>query len=487
MSAAPAVVYCAMIIYNGAMTYFIETYGCEMNRAESASIERIFISRGWTRAQDVQLADMAVINTCSVRGSAEERIFGRLGFFSALKKVRGCERGAKARSLGTAAEYAEKNGPVPLVLVVTGCMAERLLRSLQDEWPCIDYVVGNFKKHLFGELIQAAEEGKPYIFSDEAPAYSFADTSYEEGTFSSFVPIMHGCNNFCSYCIVPYVRGREVSRSAGQILAELELLGNRGVKEITLLGQNVNSYRDSDGSGFPSLLKRISQFLDETHSSIEWIRFESSNPKDFSDELIDVIAGNRKLCRGLHIAVQSGSDEILRRMNRKYTRSQYLALVEKIRAQIPDVQLTTDIMLGFPGETEADFEQTVSLMETVKYESAFMYYYNPREGTPAAAMEHQVPLDEKKARLQKIISLQLGITQQVMGCRIGRTEKVLACAVSRDSSGELLGKTEQNERVAFACDASRIGTFASVSLDSLSGNTFRGTFKNSARIAILGS
>lgn len=457
------------------MTYFFETYGCEMNIAESASIERLFISRGWTKAQDVQLADMAVINTCSVRGSAEERIFGRLGFFSALKKVRSCAPGAKAKSLEAACEYAKKNGPVPLVLVVTGCMAQRLLKSLQDEWPCIDYVVGNFQKHVFADLIQAAEEGRPYVCSDETPAYSFADTSYEEGSFSSFVPVMHGCNSFCSYCIVPYVRGREVSRSAAGIFSELEMLGKRGVKEVTLLGQNVNSYRDADGTGFPALLERISRFLEESHSSIEWVRFESSNPKDFSDSLIDAVAGSARVCRGLHIAVQSGSDGILRRMNRKYTRAQYLSLVEKLRSRLPGVQLTTDVMLGFPGETDADFEQTVSLMKEVRYESAFMYYYNPREGTPAAAMEQQVPLEVKKARLQAVIDMQLAITQDVMKLRTGKTEKVLACAVSRGSSGELLGKTEQNERVAFASSPSRIGTFVTVHLDSLSGNTFRGT------------
>ncbi|MGN0729118.1 tRNA (N6-isopentenyl adenosine(37)-C2)-methylthiotransferase MiaB [Treponema sp.] len=460
------------------MTYFFETYGCEMNIAESASVEQILISRGWKKAESVQLADMVVINTCSVRGSAEERIFGRLGFFSGLKKVRMCAPDAKRRSMEIAAEYAEKNGPVPLTLVVMGCMAERLLKSLQKQWPCVDYVVGTFAKNKFGEIIQAVEEGRRYIQTDEEPVYVFAETSYEEGAFSTFVPIMHGCNNFCSYCIVPYVRGREVSRPLDQILHELDVLGARGVKEITLLGQNVNSYNDGSGENFPSLLEKICRHLDKTGSCIEWIRFESSNPKDFSDELIETIARESRVCRGLHIAVQHGSDAILKAMNRKYTRSQYLSLVEKIRARIPDVQLTTDIMLGFPGETDEDFEQVASLMRQVEFESAFMYYYNPREGTPAARMENQIPLEVKKERLQRIIDIQLGITRKVMEHQVGKTVRVLADIVSRDNARELLGKTGQNERVAFESPASLIGKFAQVRIDSLNGNTFRGTLES---------
>ncbi|MBQ6566715.1 MAG: radical SAM protein, partial [Treponema sp.] len=229
------------------MTYFFETYGCEMNLAESAAVEQVFIRRGWHKADDVQLADMVVINTCSVRASAEERIFGRLGFFTGLKKLRACEPGAKSRNLEAAARYVEENGPRPLTLVVMGCMAQRLLDDLQKEWPAVDYVVGTFRKGDFPEIIQAAEQGKLFVSTDEQPVYSFAPTSYEEGAFSTFVPIMHGCNNFCSYCIVPYVRGREVSRPFAEIRDELDLLSRRGVREITLLGQNVNSYKGDDG------------------------------------------------------------------------------------------------------------------------------------------------------------------------------------------------------------------------------------------------
>lgn len=549
------------------MTYFFETYGCEMNIAESASIEQILISRGWKKALSAQLCDMVIINTCSVRATAETRIFGRLGFYAGLKKVRNAAPDAKTRSMEEAAAYVEKNGPVPLTVVVMGCMAERLLKSLQKDFPVVDYVVGTYAKNKFGDIISAVEEGKSPVPIEEDPVYTFAPVSYEEGAFSTFVPIMHGCNNFCTYCIVPYVRGREVSRPVDEILAELDVLSSRGVKEITLLGQNVNSYRGAFGKGvassadgaavdksggasadgvdvgiqnaayenrvqvsttangdasanrtpvgatasgtatanstpvsatgnasansastpitFPQLLQTICAHIEKTKSPIRWIRFESSNPKDFSDELIETIAQTAKraeenpesptICRGLHIAVQHGSSRILKLMNRRYTREAYLELVKKIREKIPGIQLSTDIMLGFPGESEEDFEEAYSLMKEVRYESAFMYYFNPREGTPAAKMDGQIDLETKKERLQKIIDLQLKITTDVMQERVGKTITVLADIISRDDKTELLGKTEQNERVAFKGKPSLIGHFVKVHLDSLNGNTFRGT------------
>ncbi|MBB5219513.1 tRNA-2-methylthio-N6-dimethylallyladenosine synthase [Treponema rectale] len=458
------------------MTYFIETYGCEMNLAESASVENILSSRRWTKADNPQVADLVIINTCSVRATAETRIFGRLGFFTGLKKVRAMEKDAKVKSdeMKAAVDFVKEHGKVPLTLIVMGCMAERLLKTLQKDWPCIDYVVGTFAKNKFGDIITDIEEGREPVQIEEEPVYVFAETSYEEGAFSTFVPIMHGCNNFCSYCIVPYVRGRETSRPLNEILHEIEVLSARGVKEITLLGQNVNSY-NSDGLTFPALLKKISSYLDEIKSSIRWIRFESSNPKDFSDELIKVIAEDPHVCKGIHVAVQHGSTKVLKAMNRKYTREQYLELVSKIKAAVPEAALSTDLMLGFPGETEEDFEQVLSLLKEVQYSSAFMYYYNPREGTPAAKMDNQIPLEIKKERLQKVIDLQLKIQSQVMQRRIGKTVTVLCDIISRDNRSELLGKTSLNERVAFTAKPSLIGHFATVRIDSLNGNTFRGT------------
>ena len=456
------------------MTYFFETYGCEMNIAESASLEQILISRGWKKAEDCFTADMVIIYTCSVRASAETRIYGRLGFYSGLKKVRNCEPDAKTRSMEKAAEYV-KDGPVPLTLVVMGCMAERLLHTFKTEWPVIDYVVGTYSKNKFGDIITAVENGDAPVDVDEEPVYQFAETSYEEGAFSTFIPIMNGCNMFCTYCIVPHVRGREISRPVEGILHELDVLGKRGVKEVTLLGQTVNSYKAQDGTDFPALLKTMLSHLDKTSSPIEWIRFESPHPKFFSDELIEVLASDPRLCRGIHLPVQHGSSRLLKRMNRRYTREQFLELVEKLYAKLPGLALSTDIMIGFPGETDEDFEEVLSLMRTVKFESAFMYYYNVREGTPAAEFPDQIPLELKKERLQKVIDLQLEITGEQMAKRVGSTIKVLADIVSRDDKTELLGKTEQNQRVAFKSSPSIIGKFVNVHLDSLNGNTFKGT------------
>jgi len=467
------------------MTYFFETYGCQMNLAESAAVEQLFITRGWKKAESAQIADVAVINTCSVRATAENRIFGRLGWYAGLKALRACEPGAKSKSLEDAAAFV-RDGPHPLTVVVMGCMAERLLDTLKHDYPVIDYVVGTFAKQQFGTIISAVEQHGPAVVLDDTSRYRFSPLSYEPGAFTAFVPIMHGCNNFCTYCIVPYVRGREVSRPVDEILSELDVLASFGVKEVTLLGQNVNSYHGflTERSGvsgfgtacsFPGLMQRIAAHLRETGSPVGWVRFISSHPKDLSDDLIDVIARETVLCRHIHLPVQHGSDRILKAMNRNYTRGEYLDLVARIRERIPDVSLTTDIMVGFPGETDADMEDVVSLMQTVRYENSFMYYYNPRSGTPACSMPEQIPLKIKKDRLQHIIDLQLEMTREEMAKRTGRTVRVLAESVSRNASAELLGKTEQDERVAFAAPKSLSGSFLEVHLDSLSGNTFRGT------------
>lgn len=455
------------------MTYFFETYGCQMNIAESASIEQLFISRGWEKSEYAEYADIVVINTCSVRATAENRIFGRLGWYAGLKAVRACHPEAKNKSLEKAAEYV-KDGAKPLTLVVTGCMAERLLESLKKDHPFIDYVVGTYAKKNFGKIIDEVEGKLDPTLIDDSEKYKFAAVSYEPGSFSSYVPIMHGCNNFCSYCIVPYVRGRETSRSIDEIISEIDVLSKYNVREICLLGQNVNSY-NYNGVDFAELLKRIENRIKETDSSIGWVRFMSSHPKDLSDSVIDVISKSKIICHHIHLPVQHGSSRILSDMNRKYTREQYLETIAKIKKAIPDVSLTTDIMMGFPGETDEDVEETLSLMKEVRYENAFMYYYNVREGTPAAKMKNQIPVKIRKERLQKVIDLQLKITASEMEKRKGSVEKVLVESVSRDNKEELLGKTERDERVAFKASKELIGKFATVKIYELSGNTFRGS------------
>ena len=457
------------------MKYFFETYGCQINKAESSSVEQILIERGWNSVENPEDANLVIINTCSVRATAETRIHGRLGWYSALKKSQ------------------VKQNKTPITVVVMGCMAQRLLESLKKQFPVVDYVVGNFQKPFFTEIFEAVETGRKVNQLDETPVYSFASTSYEQGSFSAFVPIMHGCNNFCTYCIVPYVRGREISRSPKDILSEIDQLSAHGVKEITLLGQNVNSFCWNETKSisetaseisakscddkiilFPQLMKMIAEHLKKTNSPIKWVRFMSSHPKDLSDELIKVISEEEVLCKHIHLPVQHGSSNILQRMNRRYTREKYLDLVKKIKKQIPEVSLTTDILIGFPGETEDEFEETVSLMKEINYLAAYMYYYNPREGTPACSYENQIPMEDKKRRLAKIIDIQQEITKTEMKKQLGKTVKVLVENVSRDDESEMLGRTSRDERVVFKADKSLIGSFVEVKLESLNGNTFKG-------------
>lgn len=457
------------------MKYFFETYGCQMNKAESSSVEQILIERGWNSVENPEDANLVIINTCSVRATAETRIHGRLGWYSALKKSQ------------------VKQNKNPITVVVMGCMAQRLLESLKKQFPVVDYVVGNFQKPFFTEIFEAVETGRKVNQLDETPVYSFASTSYEQGSFSAFVPIMHGCNNFCTYCIVPYVRGREISRSPKDILSEIDQLSAHGVKEITLLGQNVNSFCWNETKSisetaseisakscddkiilFPQLMKMIAEHLKKTNSPIKWVRFMSSHPKDLSDELIKVISEEEVLCKHIHLPVQHGSSNILQRMNRRYTREKYLDLVKKIKKQIPEISLTTDILIGFPGETEDEFEETVSLMKEINYLAAYMYYYNPREGTPACSYENQIPMEDKKRRLAKIIDIQQEITKTEMKKQLGKTVKVLVENVSRDDESEMLGRTSRDERVVFKADKSLIGSFVEVKIESLNGNTFKG-------------
>lgn len=451
------------------MTYFFETYGCQMNHAESASVEQLLLSRGWNAAPSVETADLILINTCSVRITAETRALSRISLFCSWKRARS------------------------LTIMVMGCMAERLRAELKAKYKRLDYVVGMFERDLFGDVFAAIEEGRasgsgnPVATRDAPPAdeeravnsYYFSSSSYEQGTFQTYVPIMNGCDNFCSYCIVPYVRGREVSRPMPEILDEFDLLADRGVREVTLLGQNVNSYRWANPDtgrtvGFPELLEKIARRV-EAKGKIRWIRFMSSHPKDLSDELIGVIERERVFCRFLHLPVQHGSNRILAEMNRRYTREDYLALVDRIRKRVPDVTFSTDILMGFPGETEEDVEMTLDLIRTVRYEVAFMYHYNPREGTKAYAMTNRVPDAAKKERLARVIKLQHTVSAGLMRARVGSVVPVLVESTSRNDPDELFGHTELGEMVVFSgkLDKSLVGHFVEAELVSLRGRTFR--------------
>jgi tRNA-2-methylthio-N6-dimethylallyladenosine synthase len=466
------------------LTYFFETYGCQMNVAESAALMLVLRERGWSPAQGGEDADLVLLNTCSVRITAEERVMGRLAEYTALKK----KRLARGR---------------PFTLILAGCMAQRLGEKLKEQYKALDYVMGTSARSLFPHILDVLERGSPGDplgpeFADEAPSFSFASSHLEEGNFRTFIPIMHGCNNFCSYCIVPYVRGREISRSPRAILEEIRLVAEKGVREITLLGQNVNSYRwegeaappaggEAEGQfvpgalDFPGLLTLIARELEGNpgnsgipRSPIRWVRFLSSHPKDLSAEAVRVMAAHPVFCRHLHLCAQHGSNPILRAMNRRYTRESYLALVADIRRAMPDITLSTDILIGFPGETDEDLEKTLELMEEVKFLYAYMYHYNPREGTAAYELPGRVSGELKRKRLDRVIALQKRHTLELLKGRIGSRERVLIEGISRKNADELISRTERDEMVVVSGKPSLIGTFAEVSLVSLRGNTFRG-------------
>ncbi|MCX7787588.1 MAG: tRNA (N6-isopentenyl adenosine(37)-C2)-methylthiotransferase MiaB [Spirochaetes bacterium] len=430
--------------------YWIETYGCQMNKAESNALVQEMTELGWRQASSPKEAEIIILNTCSVRGTAEMRIRGRIGYYKSLKRTH------------------------PHTLVLMGCMAERLKERLKEEEPAVDLVVGTFQKGAFLSFLRnPCRDRIPHIPLQENAAYQFAEGHYLDGEFKAFIPIMHGCNNFCSYCIVPYVRGREVSRSPEEIFRELNKLQDRGVQEITLIGQNVNSYLYEGPDGrmdFPSLLREIIH----RYPDIPWIRFLTSHPKDLSDEVIDCLATYSQLCKSLHLPVQHGSNRILRLMNRKYDRDFYLRLVERLRNRVPSIALTTDILIGFPTETEEDFQATLELMKAVRFDDAFTYYYNPREGTEAYKYPDDVPLEVKLERLKVVIDLQRRIGREKKTQRIGSRIKVLVEEMSKMKSTELLCRTERDEMVIVPGPSEWIGTFREVELLSLKGNTFWG-------------
>lgn len=421
-----------------------------MNKAESAALENQFADRSWTKAPDSEKADLVIINTCSVRITAETRAWGRIAHYAARKRLR------------------------KFTLVVTGCMAERFKDTMIQKAPGIDYVLGTFQKAAFGLVLDAVENGRHLAVVEETPQFVFAPSHREAGTFSTYVPIMHGCDNFCSYCIVPYVRGREISRSPEAIINEIISLAEAGVREITLLGQNVNSYQwTGEGAGldFAGLLKLVA--LKAASAGIGRIRFVSSHPKDLSNATIETIAGDPLFARHIHLCVQHGSDKVLSAMNRKYTRADYLALVKAIRSRIPGVTISTDILLGFPGETEEDVEQTLSLMREVRFAYAFMYHYNPREGTPAAALPERVPDLVKKERLARVMLLQKEISSDIMHGMIGREINVLIESLSKRKKDEVFARTDADMMVVFPAPSSRIGSFTRVRLEAVHGHTFK--------------
>lgn len=426
------------------MKYLIESYGCQLNMAESNALELLLKGRGMEPTEVAEEADAVIINTCSVRKTAENRIWGRLGFFSAIKKKR------------------------KLILIVTGCMAERMKDDLKAEAPYVDLVIGTNEKSRIPDFILGAS----YEASEK---YTFLSSYYKEGEFSSYVPIMNGCNNFCSYCIVPYVRGREISRPVEAIIEEIKDLDAKGVREITLLGQNVNSYSyEYQGRhvDFPTLLEIILPYLE----NIVYVRFESPHPKDFSDHLIKVIAENERVAKHIHLPMQAGSSRILQLMNRKTTREKFIELVEKMKREIPGLTLATDVMTGFPTETDEEYLETLSMMEIMDCSEAFMYYYNPREGTRAASMDGQIDEKIKIERLERLIQEQIDRQKRDKEALIPFKAKAIITGVSRDDKNRYLARGEHNYYFSVQSSKShKEGDIIFLEATEVQGNTFRGS------------
>jgi tRNA-2-methylthio-N6-dimethylallyladenosine synthase len=429
------------------MKVYIETYGCQMNVADSELVSSILNDSNFKIVHDIEEADVILFNTCSVRQHAEDRVLGRISNEMARKQTR-------------------KN----LKIGVIGCMAQRLGGNLQQQSKRIDFVVGvDQYKHL-PEIITSVFENPHFesdtivnnkeIYEDLYPIHT--------GSLNAFVTIMRGCNNFCSYCIVPYTRGRERSRPAKEILKEIENVGNKGFKDVTLLGQNVNSY-DFEDVNFAELLRRANKI-----ETIHRIRFVTSHPKDLSDEVIEVMAESEKVCEHLHLAMQSGDDEILSRMNRGYTADHYYSIVQKLRKAMPEIAITTDIIAGFPGESEEQFQRTFDLMEKIRFDYAFTFKYSPRSGTKAAEFTDQIPEEIRLARLQKLINLQQDITLQIYQEQVGKIKEIYVERISKKSDQEMAGKSRDFKITVFPGDKSLIGKFVKVKIIDATGWTLKG-------------
>lgn len=400
---------------------YIETYGCQMNLADSEVVMGILNSQGYAITQEVKDADVILLNTCSIRDNAEQRIYGRLGNLKALKDKK-----------------------PEMILGILGCMAERLRKDLIEEKKVVDLVVGPDEYRRLPEFIDSAFGGEKGIGVKLSRSETYDDIlPFREDGLHAWISVMRGCDKFCSFCVVPFTRGRERSRSLESIVNEVRMLSSRGFREVTLLGQNVNSYLDEQND-FADLLAAIAA-VDEKMR----VRFSTSHPQDLSEKLLYTIAENNNLCNYIHLPVQSGSNRILEMMNRTYSIEHYLGLIDKARKIIPNVSFSTDIISGFPTETYEDHLATLDVMQKVKYDGAYMFKYSPREGTKAFKMDDDVPEMTKSKRLQEIIDLQQRISFDVNQLLLEKKEIVLVEGASKKSEDFLSGRTDSNKVVIF--------------------------------------
>lgn len=427
---------------------YIETYGCQMNVADSEVVASVMQMAGYEQTDSLDAADAVFLNTCSVRDNAEQKIYHRLEALAAIKRKR------------------------PLIIGVLGCMAERVQQELLEKHHC-DLVAGPDAYLTLPDLVAQAETGHKAINTELSTTETYRDILPQRifgARTGGFVSIMRGCNNFCHYCIVPYTRGRERSRDVESILKEVRDLRDRGYKEVTLLGQNVNSYQWNEGNSFPQLLCRVAEEAPQMR-----IRFTTSHPKDMSDETLQVIAKMPNVCKHIHLPVQSGSNRILKLMNRKYTREWYLERVEAIRRIIPDCGLSTDIFVGYHDETEEDHQLSLSLMREVGYDSAFMFKYSERPGTYASKhLPDNVPEEEKIRRLNELIALQTQLSAEANKRDEGKEFDVLVESFSKRSREQLCGRTEQNKMVVFNKGQHHIGETVRVKITGSTSATLLG-------------
>ena len=431
--------------------YHIVTYGCQMNVHESEKIAGILRGMGYEETQTKEDASVIVFNTCCIRENAENHAFGNIG---ALKKMK-------------------KNNP-DLIIAVGGCMTQEKGKTeiLKKKFPFIDIMFGALNLERLGELIEQKKKQKKKVVSirDEAGEIDESVEPYRTSYPNAWVNIMYGCNNFCSYCIVPYVRGRERSRKPENILAEVRSLVKQGYKEITLLGQNVNSYGvdGSTGMTFAELLEEVAKIEGKFR-----VRFMTSHPKDFNEDVVKVMARYPKICRLVHLPVQSGSNAILRAMNRRYTREKYLDEIKMLKELLPGSEVTTDIIVGFPGETEEDYLATESLVKEVDYASAFTFVYSPRQGTKAAAMENRVPEETQKDRIMRLVELVNEQTRKKSETYVGKEVEIL-CEDYDEKKDLYLGRDELGRMGYFKSDKDRIGEFVTLKITKANGISLYG-------------
>ncbi len=434
------------------LTFCVTTFGCQMNARDSEKLTGILEQIGYQPTEEEQ-ADFVIYNTCTVRENANLKVYGHLGLL----------------------KHRKKENP-HMKIALCGCMMQEpeVVEKLKKSYRFVDLIFGTHNIFKFAELLaESMENGQMIVDIWKDTQKIVEDLPIERKyAFKSGVNIMFGCNNFCSYCIVPYVRGRERSRKPEDIIREIEKLASDGVTEVMLLGQNVNSYGKNLETPvtFAELLKEV-----EKVEGIRRIRFMTSHPKDLSDDLIQVMKDSGKICRHLHLPLQSGSSRILKAMNRRYDKEQYLALAEKIRREIPNISLTTDIIVGFPGETDEDFEETMDVVRRVHYDNAYTFIYSKRTGTPAAAMENQVPEADTKKRFDRLLALVQSCAREQTAQYTGTVQEVLIEEVNDHKPGYVTGRMSNNLLVHFPGEASQIGQYVKVSLDECKGFYFMGT------------